>query len=1132
MLSQQDQEDKSSLEAAAEAAAKVNAMLISKGMLKPNQIQSATNVITKKAGGPNSLVVAEVEINNLTTACRNTLTRGSTQEEISKASGAAVTTRGRYMAPDEKARNPRDRCLYLNVQATTKESVDIAVQKINEIIGSMSGNKVESKNRGTNQLRGGRMRTPFRPNINNRFNFRNQPPPPLMSLPTPPPPPVQMAPPPPPQTVTVFQENLYIGLEHAPPNFDTKNKLLGPGGSYLLHIQTETGAAVSLRGKGSGFANMTGLESIEPMHVHLEHHSLLALQEAKKLAENLIQTVQQSYVSFQQALAALPPSIPTGLITGVPQQPAYVEAQLGPPHPNLSAMSITEHTLQAMQPQVQQLGPTMLMPPGSVASQLSQITQGLTNNSGQGLMLPTNINLSSVSMMNGIPVSAASMLSQQTAHIDLGGQQQMILSQPPPGPPQALAQVGLQQIVSGAPPGQQPLPSHYGHYNPVQPTVHLVSQPVSIPSHTIVQQPGPPQHMFAPQPGQQISISAPTSLVYTMASTNPPPYYTSPKLEEEPKRRFTEEKDEKIPDNLLGYQHGPPHLVNLVQSSPPPHSIHPPISQGMVPPPGTQIIQSQHGLIHVSHLTPDQGQFTQIGTQAIIHSAPQLFQATQEGQQLIGHSASHQFHTGLPPPHFISGPPAPPMSPSQHLAARSPGFDSGLALAGAPSPATLSNLNDGRKEELHRPNSSDLPWDSGSRRRAVSPTSTEPDKKKMKGILKNKHNSSQQHTEGSEIKSDSERVVEDKHHPASPQYQGQPLRYPCLPSDSNLSPISLESRVSHQLRTLASHLPPGHHLMHQADPNLPPQVQIAHPHMHIENSRPEVAPSQIVIEHPGVQGTPIHITHRVGASGQIHIEHALAPPRQILYDHSGQQAMQLEHQPGTLAGPPSGHPDHVHAHIPVSHQQPPTQEMYEFDLSAQQLQPPPAQFHQTFEHISVSQSSQVGEHMLAPSSAVIVSSTQHFPQYSVALTSSAPPAVSYSLPTSTPFAIQSQGLPQQIQRLPEPQQISVPPPPSSYTVGLNPAASPHFQTHFTGLHPGQTLPAHLFHQTQQPPPPLQASQPQFQTHPQSISYWNQYFKIILSSLLNVGKRKYFDHLLSLHSFCFYMFCKYSFEKKI
>ena len=30
--------------------------------------------------------------------------------------------------------------------------------------------------------------------------------------------------------------------------------------------------------------------------------------------------VQQSYVSFQQALAALPASVPTGLITGVRQQ--------------------------------------------------------------------------------------------------------------------------------------------------------------------------------------------------------------------------------------------------------------------------------------------------------------------------------------------------------------------------------------------------------------------------------------------------------------------------------------------------------------------------------------------------------------------------------------------------------------------------------------------------------------------------------------------------------------------------------------------------------------------------------------------------------------------------------------------
>lgn len=37
-----------------------------------------------------------------------------------------------------------------------------------------------------------------------------------------------------------------------------------------MHIQSETGAAVSLRGKGSGFGGMNGMDSIEPMHVHLE----------------------------------------------------------------------------------------------------------------------------------------------------------------------------------------------------------------------------------------------------------------------------------------------------------------------------------------------------------------------------------------------------------------------------------------------------------------------------------------------------------------------------------------------------------------------------------------------------------------------------------------------------------------------------------------------------------------------------------------------------------------------------------------------------------------------------------------------------------------------------------------------
>ncbi|XP_068586499.1 KH homology domain-containing protein 4-like [Cebidichthys violaceus] len=270
------------VELAAAMAAKINAMLMAKGKLltpPPLLAKTAPNVPMQSA--TEEMVVTEVDINDVPLNCRDLLTKGKTQEEIRQFSGAVVSTRGHYM-PDASKRKAGQRPLYLHVQGKNQEQVNKAVLRIKEII---SEDLLRASAASGQQM-------PVMPPL----TLYPQPPRLVNAPPVPRMPNTNSVPghrPAAPHSGSFVHTKIFVGLDQTFPFFNVNEKIEGPGGSYLSHIQTETGARVFLRGKGSGYIEQASKrESFEPLYVYISHPNSAGLESAKKLTESLLETVR------------------------------------------------------------------------------------------------------------------------------------------------------------------------------------------------------------------------------------------------------------------------------------------------------------------------------------------------------------------------------------------------------------------------------------------------------------------------------------------------------------------------------------------------------------------------------------------------------------------------------------------------------------------------------------------------------------------------------------------------------------------------------------------------------------------------------------------------------------------------
>ncbi|XP_065855351.1 protein RIK isoform X2 [Euphorbia lathyris] len=189
------------------------------------------------------IIAREIVINDAETSIRYKLTKRQTQEEIQMCTGAVVITRGKYRLPNAAPDGERPLYLHISAGAHLKDTAEriLAVDRAAAMVEEM--------------LKQG-------PNL--------QP-----SLFT---------------GVKALSTCVFLGFD-ADPSLNIAARIRGPNDQYINHIMNETGATVVLKGCGSGNSESPNDRARQQLYLVLSANNPKSLEDAKRLAENLLDTI-------------------------------------------------------------------------------------------------------------------------------------------------------------------------------------------------------------------------------------------------------------------------------------------------------------------------------------------------------------------------------------------------------------------------------------------------------------------------------------------------------------------------------------------------------------------------------------------------------------------------------------------------------------------------------------------------------------------------------------------------------------------------------------------------------------------------------------------------------------------------